>query len=416
MIGAAACPMFLLGGCDQTRAKPDSDRAATGVTRPKNTGKQVTEEEAVAFAQSVESAVAHGDTEAFSRALDWNAMLETSMSGVDAPPKVRAAFAKGAMDEVARGNGFAGQIIASVKEGGTFEFLRARSRDHRRSIVFRMNLQNSGGINYQEWLLIREPDGKIKAIDCYVFVSGEYMSTTLRRGFIDVAATSSGSLLAKLTGTESEFVKHADQIRAISGLIREHKNREAFDALAKLPEGLRNSKMLLLFRIHAARSVSEAEYEKAMMKYRELYPDDASIDLLSIDYFHAKKQYPQAMECVDRLDRSVGGDPRLELMRAGLHIASGDLKAARQDLTRLLEKEPNALDAYWSLVTVGLKEKNFDDVFNTLKTIRTRFNMQFGDMTTIADYQEFVRSPQYKEWIEWLKSQPRPRGSDAQPK
>lgn len=261
------------------------------------------------------------------------------------------------------------------------------------------------GLSYQEFLLARENDGRIKIIDCYAYFTGENLSTTLRRGFIEVAGNSNRNLLERLTGSEREFVKYAPKIQQITAAMRSGQQQQALALIGELPAGLRKNKSVFLIRIQAAQAVDEHEYEKAVGEFRTAYPDDPCVDMLSIDYHILRKEYPKALECIDRLDRSVGGDPHLEVQRAGTHSLSGDKDAAQRDLDRLIEKEPAYVDAYWSKVSIALSANQYDEVLNLLKTIRTKFVLEPGDMTKVPDYKGFIASPQYQEWLAWLEEE-----------
>ena len=80
-------------------------------------------------------------------------------------------------------------------------------------------------------------------------------------------------------------------------------------------------------------------------------------------------------------------------------MEGGDLAAARADLKRAMDAAPGLIDPYWSLVTVSLKDRNFDETLKTLRLIRQKFQMQVGDLTTIPLYKEFTESPQFQEWL-----------------
>ena len=37
--------------------------------------------------------------------------------------------------------------------------------------------------------------------------------------------------------------------------------------------------------------------------------------MISIDYYLLKKDYPRGLECIDRFEQAVGGDPYLNIIR-----------------------------------------------------------------------------------------------------
>ena len=44
-------------------------------------------------------------------------------------------------------------------------------------------------------------------------------------------------------------------------------------------------------------------------------------------------------------------------------------------------------------------EKDFDETSRLLDTIAENFEIEFIDMTEIPEYAEYVKSPQYSEWL-----------------
>ena len=90
-------------------------------------------------------------------------------------------------------------------------------------------------MNYHDWVLARGPDGRICAVDMYVFLSAELMSQTIRRAFVPLAAHESRGILARLTGQEQELVKHLPQLKEMTDHLREGRFREVLDTYRQLP-------------------------------------------------------------------------------------------------------------------------------------------------------------------------------------
>lgn len=402
---ALMCSAIAFGGCGRDGAKPVEPSVTTPPSRPKELGRPISEKEAAELAQSIVDAIRNGDLATFTRLFDFDSLMEIGTAGVEAEPKIRAAFAKGARGRWVGTGGFADQIIKSCQNGGSYDLLRVRKRDHYRSMLMRLTMPNGEGVSYQEFLLARENDGRIKIVDCYAYFSGENLSTTIRRGFIEVAANSNRNLLERLTGSERDFVKYAQKIQEVTSAIRNGQQKQALTLIRQLPPSLQQNKLLFLMRIQAAQTVDEREYEKAVGEFRTAFPEDPCVDMLSIDYHTLRKDYSQALACIDRLDQSVGGDPHLEVQRAGIHSLSEDYEAALRDLDRLIEKEPAYVAAYWSKVAITLTANRYDETLNLLKTIRTKFSLEPGDMTKTPEYKGFIASPQYKEWLAWLKQE-----------
>ena len=111
-------------------------------------------------------------------------------------------------------------------------------------------------------------------------------------------------------------------------------------------------------------------------------------------------EYDRALAAVDRLEKAVGGDPYLDVIRAGIHLAQGDAGAARRLARQAVDGDGTLPDGYWALVNVSLADKRFDETARLLDLLREQFQLEFGDLTQIPEYAEFVQSPEYRQWAQ----------------
>src|SRR5262249_26702303 len=156
-------------------------------------------------------------------------------------------------------------------------------------------------------------------------MSGELVSQTMRNVYLPVATHDSRGILEKLVGSEQEFMKNFPKITQMANDLKEGKNQAVSDTFRQLPASVQKEKLVLLLRLRAAQNLDESIYTAAIEDIRKHYPNDPSIDLLSIDYYFMKKQYAKSLECIDRLDKAVAGDPQLQVTRAGIHMTEGRL-------------------------------------------------------------------------------------------
>lgn len=49
---------------------------------------------------------------------------------------------------------------------------------------------------------------------------------------------------------------------------------------------------------------------------------------------------------------------------------------------------------------VALKRQEHSQVVKLLTILQNDYGIEFGDLTTLPEYAEFVKSPEYKEWLE----------------
>ena len=399
-----ACLLLLaLPGCGSKSGTGSSGSSTTGTSaapREVESG-QISDEEATAFAKQLETDVSEGRTQEMEAVIDWTFLIGTATSGLDVPDKFRSDFQRG----VTSNSQFSKQIGQAVATGGTYKFLRVHDVDGQKRAFFRLALPEGGGINFHDLVLRKTADNKVVIADIYVFLSGEMLSMTLRRAFIPAAAHESRNLLQKLSGKESDFVKHLPQLQQISQNLDSGKNQAALNVYYELPESLQKDKTLLLFRIRASQAVNNVEYIKALEAFRRQYPDDSCVDFLSIDAHVLNGDFDKALKCVERVNEAVEGDAALLQMKAQLYLESGDLQSARKSATEALKLEPDHVDSHWILVALALQQKDHAETARLLTKIERDFGLEIDNVNGVPEYADFVRSPEYREWLDSKQSQ-----------
>jgi hypothetical protein len=379
-----------VAGCGRKTASSSSDRAV--MPRP-----AISEAEARQF--GMKFALSAGDPQAIGKMTDFQAMLDTAMEGLDMSAKNKRDFSTGVLSSQEKPTSIAGQLSEAVTNGGSCEMLRVHEVDHRRRVLIRLVRPNYEGTNYLDLVLARHPNGQVRAVDIYVFVSGELISQTLRRGALMTMAQMPKGILDRLRGAEGEFVRNMTAFGKMAEAAAGGRNREALSLYDGLPQTMKQDKNILLLRLRAAQGMDERTYAEAMEDFRRYYPNDPSVDLISIDYYILKKQYVKALEMVDRLDRSVGGDPYLNVLRAGIHLDAGNFAAARQAARQAAEAMPERSDGPMALLSISLAEKNHAETLRLLHVLEKDYGMTFKDLTTVPEYAEFVKSPYHAQWV-----------------
>src|SRR5262249_22998134 len=157
---------------------------------------------------------------------------------------------------------------------------------------------------------------------------------------------------------EHDFVTNLPIIQRMTNGVQTQRFGDVLAAYRQLPEGLKKDKNLLLLRLRAAQRLNEPEYQQALEDFRMAHPDDACIDFLSIDYFTLKKDFAKAFEGIDRVEQSVGGDPYLLVLRAGIQILATDLAGAATSAAKAVEQEPTLAAGHVALLRIAVLKKN----------------------------------------------------------
>ncbi|MGE5191789.1 MAG: hypothetical protein ACM3U2_04760, partial [Deltaproteobacteria bacterium] len=102
---------------------------------------------------------------------------------------------------------------------------------------------------------------------------------------------------------------------------------------------------------------------------------------------------------------ALGGDPLLSAKRAAFLLELDQVAEARKAIDAVLAAEPEERDGYAIGLDVALAEKNFDDTVKYMAVLEKKFGLQWGDLEKVEIFAEFVKSPQYREWLKTQKTE-----------
>jgi tetratricopeptide (TPR) repeat protein len=368
---------------------------------PVTSGKPLTDDECLAAATKYAQAITDGDANAAKGLVDFNEVLRRATANVEVTEDVRRGFASGFLGSTGNG-GYERQLTGLLEGGGRCDALRVHQVGNETRVWMRLT-SDSQGLVYQDLIFFRGADKQPHVADMYVVAAGELLSQTIRRMYIPLAASNDKNLLERLTGAESDFVKHASDLQQMMAQMQ-NQPAAALASYRRLPESLRKNKAIMLIRVQAAASADEREYLTAMEEFQKEFPEDAAVEMQSIDWHLLREEYDEAIASVDAVDQIVGGDPFLHTMRANILTEKGDFTAAEQAANKAIEADATMTDAYWVLVNVAIRKGDFAATLGSLKRLDQAFEMEWGDLSEISDYAEFVQSPQFQEWNAYLDS------------
>ncbi len=390
-------------GCERAvpPQKPAGSRAATSKSSPVETKSAAPEirapvslGEGQQFAEAFESAIYASDPSIVTRMIDWERLLQTAIRGIDAPESLREEFVRGGLSEK---QGLAVQLSRAVATGSSFRLLRVYEEDDERRALFRL-LQPSSGVKYHELILGRDSTGAVRAVDIYFFLSGERLSRTMRRTFLLAAAEQPGDPLGRVLNGDNEFIKHADEFRQMSAELQAGNPQKSIEIYQELPLSMQREKTVMLLYVQATAGLDDDLYAQAIDDFRAVHNRDACVDMVSIDGHLLREEYDRALEAVARVDKAVGGDPYMDVLRANINLMRKEPSIAEVFAKQAISQDPELIDAYWALITVSLVSQSYQDTVSWLTTIQQKFDIELEDLRTISDYADFVKSPEYEAW------------------
>ena len=295
-------------------------------------GKPASDAEARKFAKSLEKSVMSGNVAGIRAAVNAPAVTRRVMAGLNLSEAERIGIETVVATAVnAQTVNFLGLAHPHFEQGGHFRLLHLGQKNGEQRALFRF-VQPDGGVTYDDCILVRQADGKVRIDDVYLFAAGEMLSEGLRREL--AAALAKGAIVmwpkGRVAAADDDYVESADKLSDMKRRIEEGKFQAALDIYQGLPDRFKTEKNVLLARLQAARALKGKQYDEAVRAYRKEFPHELNLDLIMIDAYFEHKLFERVLACIDGLDRSVGGDPYLDALRAKTHLAQHDLDAAQE--------------------------------------------------------------------------------------
>jgi hypothetical protein len=130
------------------------------------------------------------------------------------------------------------------------------------------------------------------------------------------------------------------------------------------------------------------------------------------------KQPEKSMECLGRLEKALGEDAYLKVIRGNILKVLKRPDDARAAYRAAIADEPDLRPAYDGLLSAALEQKRFGEVVELLDSLEFVFDEEIGDVSQIGEFEEFAASPEGKAWAEKRQSKkpPEPEPEDKAPK
>lgn len=361
-------------------------------------GTGLTQGQVTTAARQLEAAIKQSDVNSVNALFDQNALLDRAVAGVAVPPELMQGLRSGLQR-----NPPLSREASAIWTNGTYHFLRVRQINGEYRALFRfVNKQN--GLNYHDWVAAADSQGQVKFVDQYIGATGEMFSQTLRRTIVLAVAHASPTLLQRLTGSDRDFINNFKTMGQMSLELQRKNYQGALAAYASLPQSMQQDKSVMIQRLFAAerlRDTNPGAYQSVMADFARLFPGDPCLDLVCLDFLIEQNKFQEARDSVKRLETFTGGDPYLGVIRGNIDMLEGgpaNLAAARNEFQMATIIEPMLPQAYWALVALDLKNKDYDKVAAELTEIQHKLHIPIGSLEGKPLYAGFVQSDAYRKW------------------
>ena len=353
------------------------------------------EAEAKTWGEELAKAIAEDDIASAQGLIDFDVLNERSIDGITSQ-NFRKGF-KGGADQGVR------SLIAQFAADGTsYDFLGVKQTPFGPSPLMRM-VDANGACNYYLWRLYKTPKNKLVGADIYIFLTGESFGDTMRRLVLLSAPKGEQTFFQKLVGAEKEMAKHQVKLMEMLGAVQAGDTDKILNTYASLPKSLKREKFLQITHLTTLANGSEDDYVEAIEEFKKIFPDDPSVDLVTLDLYYIKKQFEEMYQALDRIEKVTGPDAHLLTLRSAALMEEKKYDEASEVLEKAVKAEPKFENAYWNAIKVALAKKDLDSTNKLLKTIVETFGYNQFDFASDPMFAPFIGSEQQKDFEAFLK-------------
>ena len=342
------------------------------------------------FALNIQESIENGNPSYLNLSFDIDAFLQKIITENSFPDDT--AFNKGFQEGLHNNFDIGAMIVDEIKQNGKYSFLHVYQKEGTYFLLFRLFTNN--GINYHEFEVKKDND-KFKIIDAYLFLSGEKMSETIARIYNSFRLLNSAS-----APNSYKYLQALSELGETKALASKGKYSKAYKKWQTLASNFMEDKLFLMTGIQIASYLDDKTYLKTYNEFVLNYPNNSGKYLIPLNGFLVHKNYAMAMACIDSLDKSLDNDPMLNYVRGNLLYEMGDYTEAAKKMSVLIESVPDFETAYYSLLSLYVKDKNYLEATHLLDKIVFTFNYYKDDFSPILkEYPEFINSKEYQAWL-----------------
>ncbi|HET6253366.1 MAG TPA: hypothetical protein VFE32_04805 [Puia sp.] len=223
-----------------------------------------------------------------------------------------------------------GRIVAATRGGGSYSLVHQYEKDGHQHLLFRL-FESSSAINYHDFELVKTDKG-VKALDVYVYMSGEDLSKTLAQSLVLMT-----DKISNMTPDDQQKILH---IRKINEMIEGGNSEDARQYYDQLPADIKKQKLFQLIHLRIAQKLGDTAYLNALNEYKSDFPGDPNLGLLMLDAYVMEKDYGAALNAVDALDTALHRDPFLDYYRSLIYKLKEEPNQSRMCLEQLHKNMP----------------------------------------------------------------------------
>lgn len=225
------------------------------------------------------------------------------------------------------------------------------------------------------------------------------MSQTAAGITLQIKAAEDPSVLNKFLRSSGLTATDSKQFGEMLDLAQAQDWQGVLTAYHGLATEMKQTKICLMIRLNAAMNLQfEKEITTTFEAIQKLVGDKSGIDLISLDYFFYRREFDNAFAAVERLEQTVGGDPYLDFVRAGISLAANDYDNAIIAARRAAKREPSLFQTHLLIAKASQAKGDFKMVAEEMKKLESLGRATPSELLDSPNFAPFVASPEFQAW------------------
>ena len=351
----------------------------------------ITMEEAEAWGKAFEGVVRGGDVKAIEGMIDVAGFRRRLFEGL--PIKDAEEGGLGLIDQSALS--FASFFDLDERE--SFDLVRVRDVGGEYRVLYRA-VTYKGDVSYYCVVLARGDGGEMRAVDV-AENTVEPFSSIIVPMVLGKLAEDGALDPYRLNQEQRRWVEHFEIMQMMLNHREDGAYAKAYHAYGELPVVIRENQMLMRQAIYLVGQFDEVAYAALCKRYLELYREDPMTALVLESYLWEIGQYETYIEAVDRLDRYLGGDVWLDVLRGDGYLRTDEIQKAEFCFRRAGAVVPDQTRSYVGLMYVGRFREDYALIAEGMTEIKRILGGDFKDVREMPSLKEFVASEEGKKWL-----------------
>ncbi|MEN7343111.1 MAG: hypothetical protein AAAFM81_09205 [Pseudomonadota bacterium] len=264
-----------------------------------------------------------------------------------------------------------------------------------------LRLEIGDGFNYAVLLPVRDQQDESK-----VLVGDSFFSTTgeLQSESVGIAgklmSKPSPEFLNRIFGQRDIDIDLVEKFQRFGQLRQQGRLQEAYDLIDNFPSTVRNHRLVIVNAIQVASRLDDELYLKELSRLAQHHGENPKVTFALLDHYFFKGDYEAASKALDLMAKTYGDDGLVNVFRANIAFEQSDMEEALKHTRTAIRIEPDFELARWTLLTILIETKRYDECVAVLDVLNDRFGyaLSRADFTADPFYDGFLNSQAFDQW------------------